>query len=89
MKARTIVTVLILAFVAAAVGYLVAKEIKRARAPEVAREEVSKAPTAEAGTAVVAPATPAASADVAPYEGNTRSASDRKVVVTYYYTSKR
>jgi len=42
-------TVVILAFVAVAVGYLVVKEVRRAKAPEVAREGVSEpAPVATA-----------------------------------------
>jgi hypothetical protein len=97
MKPKTILTVVILAFVAAAVGYLVAKEIKRAKVPEVAREGVSEPTpvatgeheleTAEAGTAA-APAK-VGYGDEASEEGTTPSAPDRKVVVTYYYTSKR
>jgi Flp pilus assembly protein CpaB len=98
MKPKTILTVVILAFVAVAVGYLVVKEVRAARAPEVAREGVSEpAPVAtgeqelETGDneTAAAPATVAAPGDEASDEGTTPAAPDRKVVVTYYYTSKR
>lgn len=98
MKPKTILTVVILAFVAVAVGYLVVKEVRQAKAPEVAREGVSEpAPVATGeqeletgGTeTAVAPANPAASGDVASNERTTPSVPDRKVVVTYYYTSRR
>jgi len=99
MKTKTIVTVVILAFVAVAVGYLVVKEVRQARALEVAREGVSEpAPGATGeqeletgGTEPAAPpSTAAASGDVASDEGTTPSAPDRTVVVTYYYnTAKR
>lgn len=77
MKPKTIVTVVILAFVAVAVGYLIVKEVRAARVPEVA-----------AGPSGAAPAT-AASGDEAPGAESTPSAAERKVTVTYYYTSKR
>lgn len=98
MKPKTILTVVILAFVAVAVAYLVVKEVRQAKVPEVAREGVSEpAPVATGeqelktgGTeTAAAPATPAASGDVASDEGTMPSAPGRKVVVTYYYTSKR
>jgi hypothetical protein len=98
MKPKTILTVVILAFVAVAVGYLVVKEVGQAKAPEVAREGVSDpAPaatgeqeleTGETETPAV-PATVAAPGDDASGERTTPSVPDRKVVVTYYYTSKR
>lgn len=98
MKPKTILTVLILAFVAVAVGYLVVKEVRQARAPEVAAAGPSEsAPVAPAeresetgGTeTAAAPATAAAPGDDASNERTTPSVPDRKVVVTYYYTSKR
>ncbi|HUV86497.1 MAG TPA: hypothetical protein VMX79_05235 [bacterium] len=98
MKPKTILTVVILAFVAVAVGYLVVKEVRQAKAPEVAREGVSDpAPVATGeqeletgGTeTAAAPATAVASGGVASDEGTTPPASNHKVVVTYYYTSKR
>jgi hypothetical protein len=98
MKPKTILTAVILAFVAVAVAYLVVKEVRQAKAPEVAREGVSEpAPVATAEQesetggmeTAAAPAKAAAFGDVASDEGNTPSAPDRKVVVTYYYTSKR
>lgn len=96
MKPKTILTVVILAFVAVAVGYLVVKEVRAARAPEVAAGPSESAPVApperESGTGgtemSTAPATPAYG-DEASDEGTTPAAPDRKVVVTYYYTSKR
>jgi hypothetical protein len=78
MKPKTIVTVVVLGFVAVAVGYLVVKEVRAAREPEVAA----------AGPSEAEPAT-AASGKEAQDEGTTPPAGDRKVTVTYYYTSKR
>lgn len=78
MKPKTIVTVVILAFVAVAVGYLVVKEVRAARAPEVAAAEPFEA----------APTT-AASGDEAPGAESTPPAAADKVTVTYYYTSRR
>jgi len=97
MKPKTILTVVILAFVAVAVGYLVVKEVRAARAPEVtAAGPPGAAPVAtgerESGTGgtETAAATPTpARGDEAPDEGTTPAAPDRKVVVTYYYTSQR
>lgn len=96
MKAKTIVTIAILAFVAVSVGYLVVKEVSRAGAPEV-KERPSGGPAVTAAEresgpggneTSAAPAT-AASRGEAANEGITTSAAGRKVVVTYYYTSKR
>jgi hypothetical protein len=78
MKPKTILTVVILAFVAVAVGYLVVKEVRRARAPEAVADDVA-APTAE----------PPPAETVVDPEKETAASPDRKVVVTYYYTSKR
>ena len=39
MKPKTILTVLILAFVAVAVGYLVVKEVRAARAPDAGADD--------------------------------------------------
>ncbi len=96
MKAKTIVTVAILAFVAVSVGYLVVKEVSAARTPEakvgpsvvaaVATTERESGPGEAERSA--APAT-ASSGDKTSNGGDTPSAADRKVVVTYYYTSKR
>jgi hypothetical protein len=96
MKAKTIVTVAILAFVAVSVGYLVVKEISRAGAPEVKERPSGGAAVAAAEReprpggieSSAAPAT-ATYRDEAPNEGITPSAAGRKVVVTYYYTSQR
>ena len=50
MKPKTILTVVILAFVAVSVGYLIVKEVRQAKALEVAREGVSEpAPGATGG----------------------------------------
>ena len=98
MKPKTILTVVVLAFVAVSVAYLIVKEVRQAKASEVAVERVSEpAPVAtgeqelETGGTETAspPATAAASGDVASDEGTTPAAPDRKVVVTYYYTSRR
>ncbi len=96
MKAKTIFTVVILAFVAVAVGYLVVKEVRAARAPEVAAAGPSDAaPVAagERGPGTGGPETPTATTpaygDGASEEGTSPAAPERKVVVTYYYTSKR
>jgi hypothetical protein len=109
MRPKTILTVVILAFVAVSVGYLIVKEVRRAEAPEVAREGVSDPAPVETGgkefeiartetaaplvappeTETAAPATPPVSSDVASDEGPTRPAADRKIVVTYYYTTWR
>jgi len=78
MKTKTIVTIVILAFVAVAVGYLVVKEVRAARAPGVAAAEPSATETAAV-----------ASGGEVPEEGISPSAGDRVVVVTYFYTSKR
>lgn len=98
MKPKTIVTVVILSFVAVAVAYLVVKEVRQAKAPEVAREEVSDpAPVAtgeqklETGGTATAAAPEAVNVadDVASNEEITPPVPDRKVIVTYYYTSRR
>jgi len=86
MKAKTIFTVVILAFVAVSVGYLVVKEVRRTRAPEVAAEERGSG-SGETERSI-APATGVHGGE-APEAGTTPAASDRKVIVTYYYTSKR
>jgi hypothetical protein len=72
MKPRTILTAVILAFVAASVAYLVVKEVRAARATDVARAGVAGASPAELAPAE---AIPAVSVD--------------RVVVTYFYTSRR
>jgi hypothetical protein len=98
MKPKTILTAVILAFVAVSVAYLVVKEVRAARAPEVAAAGSSEAAPVATGEQELetggietasAPATAAASGDVASDEATTPPASDHKVVVTYYYTSQR
>jgi len=84
MKPKTIVTIVILAFVAVSVGYLIVKEVRAARTPDVAAEPYEAAPAAtgegEKGVA---------SGDEAVDEGLTTSTAGRKVVVTYYYNTSR
>jgi hypothetical protein len=98
MKAKTLFTAAVLAFVAVSVVYLIVKEIRRAEAPEAAREAVSDPAPVETGgkefetagaETSAAPATPPASSDGALDEGTAPPAADRTVVITYYYTSKR
>ncbi len=96
MKVKTIITAAVLAFVAVSVGYLVVKEVVAARAPEVkvGPSAVAAVATAErepgpGGTERSAAPATATSREEAPNEGITPSAPGRKVVVTYYYTSKR
>ncbi|UCH78542.1 MAG: hypothetical protein JSU81_00930 [Candidatus Coatesbacteria bacterium] len=74
MKPKTILTVVILTFVAVSVVYLVVKEVKKATAPEAAPAggEVASAETA---------ATPAGS--------KLPPVGDRQIVVTYVYFGKR
>jgi hypothetical protein len=73
MKPKTILTVVILAFVAAAVAYLVGKEIKKARAPEVVTAKVA------------APA----SAETAVHPDKETAASSGQVFVYYFYFGRR
>jgi hypothetical protein len=77
MKPKTILTVVILAFVAVAVGYLVVKEVRRARAPEAVADDVAT-PTAEP---------PPAETVVDPEKE--MAASPGRVVVYYFYFGKR
>jgi hypothetical protein len=77
MRPKTILTVVILAFVAVAVGYLVVKEVRTARAPEAAAGDVA-APTAEPPLAETAAAPETETA-----------ASPGQVVVYYFYFGQR
>jgi hypothetical protein len=77
MRPKTILTVVILAFVAVAVGYLVVKEVRRARAPEARADDVA-APTAE-------PAPVDTAADLQ----KETNGSPGRVVVYYFYFGKR
>jgi hypothetical protein len=99
MKPKAIVTVVVLAFVAVSVGYLVVKEVRAAREAGVTTGGPSgAAPVATAeresgtGGTETAAATPttAAAGGEKPNEELGPSAGDRKVVVAYYYnTSQR
>jgi hypothetical protein len=74
MKAKTILTVVILAFVAVAVAYLVVKEVRKATAPE---------PTSDGGAASDNDLAETAAAP------EVLGAGDRQIVVTYVYFGKR
>jgi hypothetical protein len=96
MKAKTVVTAAVLAFVAVSVGYLVVKEVSADRAPgaKVGPSGGAAVATAERESGPgeaerSGPPGAAVSGAGAPNEGVTPSAAVRKVVVTYYYTSKR
>jgi type II secretory pathway pseudopilin PulG len=97
MKPKTIVTVVILAFVAASVGYLIVKEVRQTKELEAAREGLSAPASGATGEreletggneTATSPATPVRG-DEGSDEGTPPSPADRQVVVTYYYRSQR
>jgi len=96
MKPKAIVTIVLLAFVAVSVGYLIVKEVRAARTPDIAAgpSEAALGATAERvsgteeGATLDAPAPPTVGEE--PSEaGNTPAAGGRKIVVTYYYNTSR
>jgi hypothetical protein len=77
MKAKTIITAVVLAFVAAAVAYLVVEEVKKPRVPEQSTNEAA-APAAEPGPA-----------DTGARLEPGAAGSPEQVVVYYFYFGQR
>ncbi len=77
MKTKTIITAIILAFVAVAVAYLVISEVRKARAPEGSTSEA------------VVPAAEPATAETAARSETGAAGSPKQVIVYYFYFGQR
>ena len=77
MKPKTILTGVLLAFVAASVAYFVAKEVRRGKVPEAATDEVAAATAGAPGDEVTID------------KSKKAAGSPGQVVVYYFYFGKR
>jgi hypothetical protein len=86
MKAKTIITIVLLVFVAGSVVYLIAKEAGRAGQPQAASRQVD--PGARAAVPATAPSPPAPSAPSSTAPSRPAPVT-RKVVAYYFYGNFR